>query len=143
MTRLVAILMILVATTAFAAPAPFSKPRRGQDELARLQGKWIITSYVCCGKHDDFGEGGVVTIKGDAITMVFRRAYVYEYRLCLPGEPGALDMICRGTRCLYRYRLQGDVLSLRTFGSKELRPASLQVTRRDGYYIHQEWRRVR
>jgi len=144
MRRLVLPLVILAASSSLGAPAPLPKPRQVKSDLALLQGKWVITSSVIRGRRYEFAEGGIVSIRSDTIQQTFRGCYVYEYRLHLPdGERGALDMFSGRSCSRYRYHLAGDVLILRELGQDEPRPTSLQATRRDGYYVHEEWRRVR
>lgn len=109
-----ALILLLSASCAVAAPAPFAKPeRRGlRTDLDRLQGVWALVP-------NEDRAGVTLSVEGSKFTLTLdrRRAERYAVTLDPTSSPRKIDLIERvgGKDELIQgiYRFQGDMLVLR------------------------------
>jgi hypothetical protein len=142
--RILILAALVFVSLGQAAPAPFLA-RRGPaagSGLVGLQGEWALDSLPALAPSGKFTRWGTLRIQGNTFTFCGNPAGTptsYTARL-LPGDMFDLSGGLGASSYLGRYRLKGDVLTLRYGALGQPRPASIEGPAL-GYTEH--YRRVR
>jgi uncharacterized protein (TIGR03067 family) len=110
-------LLVSLLSLAFA-PLPFPKPDPSKDDLARMQGEWVISRAHNRGVVEEVGGASVWTIKGDVLTTSRDGKIVSTCYIRLDGRtrPGSIDLHNKregdADPAPGRYRVDGDTLTV-------------------------------
>lgn len=125
MSRLLLLPIVLViASPAYA---------QGRNELATLQGRWVVTGAEHEGKPFDAIKGGVMTIAGDGFEIRTASGNMLKgtLRLDASKQPSLLDMVhADGERWEAIYAIEGDTFRLNYVeaGGKDPRPTTFTTS---------------
>jgi uncharacterized protein (TIGR03067 family) len=112
-----ALLLATILSTAFA-PAPLPKPDPTKEDLRKMQGEWVRTSYSSGGTELATARGATIVLTGSRLEYSQNGASLGKYTIALDAKkkPRALDFkeISTPTGPSYRgiYRLEGDTLTI-------------------------------
>jgi uncharacterized protein (TIGR03067 family) len=125
MRRVVPLLIVL--SLGFApAPVYRGKPGPAKDDLARMQGVWVVESFIGDGVRMPATQENVWTMTGNRVTTTFSGMPSTEFTLELGdgGVPRPADWVIGKERMPGRYRLDGGRLEV-GIGPEGKRPPDL------------------
>jgi uncharacterized protein (TIGR03067 family) len=127
MSRRVPLTLVVLVVAASHAYA------QGQNALASLQGRWVVTAAEHNGKPFDAIKGGVMTIAADGFEIRTASGNMLKGTLKLEPstQPSQVDMIhADGARWEAIYAIEGETFRLNYVeaGGKDVRPTTFTTS---------------